>query len=188
MFKSVFDKGTIAVIFISIIIFCLISGGTLANRTTKGEVINKISSSSVSVKLINKLSDGSDMPEAFYSILPNTVIDNVVSAKNTGKEPEYIRISLTPKMVDKDGTDLKTDSVYFQINSENWTYKDGFYYYNNILNIGETAPSLYDSILFGPQIGNDYRFATFSVDINVDAVQSVNNYSPLEAQGWEEPT
>lgn len=188
-FKSVFDRSTIITLLICVILISLISGGSLASRNTKGITDNVISSDQIKVKLINRTSAGDDMPEMLYAILPSEKIDNVVEVKNTCDQDEYVRVRFKLVITDEDGSELSTEHFTFRVNENDWTYKDGFYYYNKILPAGGTSDYLYDLITVGSEIDNSYAKATARVDILTDAVQVVNNgVSPLDAEGWEEPS
>lgn len=182
--KSVLDRGTIILLLISIIVISLVGTNTLANKVIKGETDNKVTSGEISTKLFNVTSDGSLMPEIIFSLLPGETIDNVVYAKNTCKFPEYVRIKLIPEITDN-GEQLSTEHIFFNINSENWTLKDGYYYYNSVLEPEVNSIPLYDSIYIGTEIGNEYKTAEMTVNIELDAVQTANNSeSALNATGW----
>ena len=183
-FKAVFDRSTVIVLLICIIAMLLLGTGVLADRVIKGRTDNVVSSGVIKTKLINVMADGSEMPEEIYSLLPGQVIDNVVSAKNTGEYPEYVRIKLSPVINDRDGTEMSAEDIHFEINSADWTYKDGYYYYNNELKAFKDSTPLYEKIKVGTNIGNEYRYATLTVLIELDAVQVANNKTPLEAEGW----
>ena len=187
-FKAVFDRGTIIVLLLCVAVALFLHSGTLASRIIKGETDNVVSSGAIATKLVNVLSDGSEMPEEIYSLLPGQVIDNIVYAKNTGNYQEYVRIKITPVTHDQDGTVLSSDKIHFKFNTTDWTYKDGYYYYNYIVQPHDGSIPLYEEIDIGTDIGNEYRFAKLTVNIELDAVQVANNKTPLEAEGWMQVT
>lgn len=184
--KAVFDRSTIITLLICVIIIALISGGTLANRTTRGITDNIITSGQIRVHLLNLQGDGYEMPECIYSILPNTDVSNIVLAQNVGKNPEYIRIKFTPVIKNEFNQDLSVEPISFNIDSKYWTYKDGYYYYYKSMVPGEMSEYLWDTVHFGKEIDNTYKLASMTVDIVVEAVQSENNGpTVMDAQGWE---
>lgn len=183
--KSVFDKSTIIIVLICLIVFAVVGGPLLANRIMQGRTNNTVSSGSIHANLVNATPAGEAMPAMIYNILPGETIYNTVSAKNTGSEPEYVRIKIVPKITDTDGTELSAEEVEFKCNIDRWSYKDGYYYYNEIIDPGAESVPLYREIYIGTGIGNEYKNATLTVNIEMDAVQSANNgRNVFEAEGW----
>ena len=69
--------------------------------------------------------------------------------------------------------------------TENWTEKDGWYYYNEALQPGESTKPLFTTVVFAPSMDNLYRNAQATVVVDVEATQFVHNgQSALEAAGW----
>lgn len=185
--STVVDKSTIAILTICVIISSLLIGNILGSKSSRIQTDNILSSGKITARIVNVLSDGSDMPELIAGIKANTSVDNIVYAKNTCLYPEYIRIKVTPVVNSDSYSDLTTTPISFSFNEEYWTYKDGYYYYNNILLPGENTANLYDSIIFGEEIDYRYSNATFQVNLELDAVQSSNNSeSALTATGWND--
>lgn len=56
-----------------------------------------------------------------------------------------------------------------------WTYLDGYYYYNRALAPGETTVPLFTTVTFAPEMGNEYQNSTAYVEVKVGAVQADNN-------------
>ena len=77
--------------------------------------------------------------------------------------------------------DLNEDSL-------NWTYSDGWWYYNTAIKSGEMTKPLFDEVTFsGPHMDNRYQLCTVVIDVNAQAVQQANNgESVWEALGWPE--
>ena len=128
------------------------------------------------------------MPLLVTNIVPGDTLDNKVTVRNSCLQDEYIRITLDKviyKSPDSKET-LNSETANFLFNEEDWTYKDGYYYYNHILPAGEISEPLYNGIYLDTTMGNEYKTAILQVDILVEAVQSVNNgTSVFEAEGWE---
>lgn len=184
--RSVLDRSTVITLLICLILIALISGSTLANRTTKGVTDNVITSGQIRVTLLNLQGNGEEMPKCIYSVLPNTDVANIVRAYNVGRNPEYIRIKFNPVIKNEFNEDLSVEPIKFNIDDKYWTYKDGYYYYYKIIYPNEMSENLWDTVHFGKEIDNTYKFATLTVDIVVEAIQSENNgLNVMEAKGWE---
>ena len=66
-----------------------------------------------------------------------------------------------------------------------WTYKDGWYYYNEALESGETTESLFDAINVKVDLDNSVRGSDGKIMVYAQAVQRANNgENVMEAQGW----
>ena len=75
--------------------------------------------------------------------------------------------------------------VALDLNTTEWTEKDGFYYYNAALRPGETTAPLFTCVTFDAGMGNEYQNATATVHVAAEAVQTANNgVTALEALGW----
>ena len=73
------------------------------------------------------------------------------------------------------------------IDTQNWTYQDGFYYFNRILQPGEQTPALFTQVeIVGSRVDQSHSGSTLSLTVNAYAVQSENNPAdfPWEAAGW----
>ena len=76
--------------------------------------------------------------------------------------------------------------MIIDINTEDWTYQDGYYYYNEVLAPeAETKPLFTEVVIDGKSVDNKYIGATFVLDVDGSIVQSENNADTvLEAVGW----
>lgn len=184
--KKALRERIVIVALIGVLVLSIIVGSSLAQVQKRGETVNVISSGEITVDLLNIRKDGTNMPEIITCILPGDTIDNVVKAKNTCDYDEYIRISLDKIIYETAEENVVLDSSkgHFLFNEEDWTYKDGYYYYNEVLKAGDISPALYDGIYLDESIDNTYKLAVMDVEISVEAVQSVNNGDALTAEGW----
>ena len=147
--------------------------------------------------------------------LPGDTTDKTVIATNTGQVDQAVRISLSEEwksnngdtlsgLIDSNGllTDEEENSekaaiINFSDNND-WTYDNGYYYYNYKLAPNESTSSLIDSVTFNPKVtlgdtcienetesgkiitcnsgSNDYDNATYKLTINVETVQ-YNKYA-----------
>ena len=101
------------------------------------------------------------------SWVPGTVTPKTVIAKNTGNIDVAVRISLAEKWVSRNGNTLSLTlangqraSIINFINESDWTYKNGYYYYNDTLSTNESTSSFIESVTFNENAVNDYSCQT----------------------------
>lgn len=192
------------ILLAAFVVICLaiITTGTLAFFTTEETAHNVITTGNVDIAVVETtLDDNGDEiefpKEGFDGVMPGTSVSKIVRLENIGKGNAWVRIKvdLTAKAADgselplqQDGTDVMT----LDYDTEEWTYSDGYYYYNKILTPGEKTTALFESVAFSKDMGNDYKSGQLAVIINAHAVQSDNNPVPTEgveptvaeAKGW----
>lgn len=186
--KNSGKSSLIVFLLIGVLIISIVGGNTLARVSKQAETDNIIDSGEIKVELLNQTSDGEPMPELITHIVPGDTLDNKVTVKNACEHDEYIRITLDKVIYESTDNQIVLDDskANFLFNEEDWTYKDGYYYYNHILPTGATSECLYDGIYLDTSMGNEYRTAVLEVDILVEAVQSINNGTDVfTAEGWE---
>ena len=156
---------------------------------------------------------GTTIEEIFTSPdnwLPGTTTDKTITVTNSGLVDEAVRISYAEKWVAKDGTILSglIDSngnltnntensehaaiINFSDNGD-FTYSNGYYYYNYRLAPNETTSSLIDSVTFNSKVKNSddcvtndnngvktitcnttesgYDGATYTLTFNIETIQ-----------------
>lgn len=119
--------------------------------------------------------------------MPGTSVTKIVEIKNIGEQSAFIRISLKKRIKLAKGAEGETDEglIDLVLNDEDWTYQDGYYYYNQPLDPGQTTTPLLQSVQFKPEMGNLYQGCTVNVYVVAQAVQTAHNgTSALEAKGW----
>ena len=68
-----------------------------------------------------------------------------------------------------------------------WKEKDGYFYYSNPVEPGETTVPLFTKVIFSVFMGNDYQESIFEVTVHAQATQVANNGSTVfDAVGWPE--
>lgn len=180
------------------LIICLttVATGTLAYFTAEDQAHNVITSGKVNIDLIETTinEDGTESPfEDLIGIMPGTSVSKVVRVTNTGDASAYIRIAVDKDILLASGVDedvyLDLISINYNIGSDadEWTFKEGYYYYNSPLDAGDTTKPLFTEVTFDKTMGNKYQEATTEIDVKAYATQSANNgRSALEAKGWPE--
>ena len=79
------------------------------------------------------------------------------------------------------------ECLKLDIDTANWTLKDGYYYYNRILQPGEITETLFTQVeIVGSKVDQTHGGSTLSLTVNAYAVQSENNPAdfPWDASGW----
>lgn len=177
--QKIVNKKLIILAACTVLLGSIIVGKTLAYYTAETTANNVITSGNVTVQ-IHESSVGS------VNILPGDTVDRSVFFENIGTVPLYLRVQLTKRV---ENSELSADDcIKIDLNEKNWTYKEGYYYYNTPLKAGKTTEVLFTQLYFdGKQIDNEYLGKAFSLDIDAFAVQSDNNGDTVwNAVGWPE--
>ena len=123
-------------------------------------------------------------------VYPGMSFEKTLSAVNTGSSSLYIRVSVAKRIELSEanqGKEAEIDEslVILHFNTENWEYRDGYYYYRQPLTASKITPTLIESVEFSAAMGNLYKESTFYLTVTMDAVQSLNNGAfAWEAEGW----
>ena len=127
-------------------------------------------------------------------IMPGYVVEKNVSVKNSGSLPLYVRAKFTPQILlsEKEaGNESQIDLslIEYEVNTTDWQYLDGYYYYASVLLGGKTTENLISSVKFSEQMGNLYKDSRISLSVRMEVVQSnYNGDTVFEATGWPAPT
>lgn len=129
--------------------------------------------------------------------LPGQTLDAVANVNNTTGINIAVRLSISEKWTTNTNTTLPNtyndDSVVFInfTNTDDWTKKGDYYYYNKILAPNETTSNLFESVTLNPLItgsyncevnengttscastGTGYDNATYTLQVNIELIQS----------------
>lgn len=177
------DKKKIAVLAAIVCCLMLVAGGTLAYFTAEETAFNVITTGNLEMTLID-VYDAEDGK----NVVPDTEVSKVVSVKNDGDVSFWTRVKLDKIIEAAEGVEAELvfdEYISLDIDTENWTEKDGYYYYNHALKPGETAEDLFTTVFFAPEMGNEYMNADMEINVTAEAVQSRNNGERvLDAVGW----
>jgi len=172
--------------------------GTMAYFTAENVAHNVITSSKVDIHL-NEITlkvdpeTGESIPfENVTGVMPNEKIDKIVSVENINRSaPAFIRVMVK---TDIKLAEIYTDKqeyvdyslIYIDFNKDNWTYQDGYWYYNKVLDTSAETEPLFTKVEFSKDMGNIYQNAEVTVHVIAQAVQNENNpgETALTAQGW----
>ncbi|MDO5033718.1 MAG: SipW-dependent-type signal peptide-containing protein [Eubacteriales bacterium] len=189
------------ILLIAVIAICLTVAitGTLAYFTAEETAHNVITTGGVKIALVEKTKDPAgeeiDFPqEGIDGVMPGAEVSKIVSVKNTGQNEAWVRLKVDTQFKAEDGTALSAEiegvgpALTFSVH-EKWNLgADGFYYYKDPLPAGESTDTLFDKVIFAPEIGNAYQNCQADIVVSAQAVQTANNGSNVgEAAGWPEP-
>lgn len=166
--------------------------GTVAYFTTDSTAVNVITAGNIGLELLESSQMGGESekapPESELSAVPDTTVSKIVTVKNTGESPEYVRISVKKELILSDGTRTEDGSslIGLDFNTGYWHERDGFWYYHKALEGGRETEPLFTSVSFSKEMTNSYQDSTALLDIRAFGVQSEHNGgSPAEAAGWQ---
>ena len=169
------------------ILVCLLSQPALAYYTTVGTATNVVTSGGVTLQINEMTDQGTAFPTDGVYVVPGDIVSKVVTVENICNHPFYLRVKLVYGASDEE---LPAEDCFkLNINSENWIYKDGWYYYTGILQPGEETPEVFSHVeIVGSKVDKGYIGKTLQLTVKAQAVQSENN--PIEngdvttAAGW----
>ncbi len=176
-------------VILAALILCCIAmtvGGTLAYFTAEETAYNVITTGELSMELKEETTGGKPFPEeGITGIIPGQTVDKKVYVVNNGGVDFYVRIGLDKAVTGADGNALPFEHITLDLNTADWTEKDGYYYYNRTLKPGEATKPLFNTVTFETTMDSDYMEANVKITVNAQAVQSRNNgTSALDATGW----
>ena len=178
-------KSRLLLIALAAILLTVLTQPMLAYYTAVGTATNVVTSGGVQLQIHEKTADGSDFPAEGVYVIPGDIVSKQVSVENVCDHPFYLRL----KLVSGTSNEALTpdDCLKLNIDTQNWTYMDGYYYYNVILQPGETTSALFTQVeIVGSKVDQTHIGSTLSLTVNAYAVQSENNPAeyPWDASGW----
>ena len=189
MEKALFGRKKRRMVLCAVIVLCMaiMAGGTAAYFTAEETAYNVITTGVLDMDLVEKTTGGADWPESgITGVMPGMVVDKIAYVENTGTIDFYTRLKVTVSVTAKD-SELSDAYITLDYDTENWTEKDGYYYYNGVVSPeGKTEP-LFEKVTFSKDMGNAYQNARVEILVEAEAVQSKNNAdSALDAAGWDD--
>lgn len=177
----------------SLIAIIMLIGGTYAYFTTEGRVRNSVSASNVKIAINVRDAAGNDMKNKTLIVVPGMSAGRIVTVSNVGREPGWVRVRAvlidegTRKEIGAGGIiqDEGSEVSAALVNTDDWTFKDGYFYYNKILAPSETTSALMERLDFAFSMDNEYAGSEIGFDIHAYATQSKHNGEKvMEAKGW----
>lgn len=177
----------------AIVVICLAIAayGTSAYFTYEETATNVITSGSIKVELQEWSDTGNGLVpfEDTDGVMPGMEVSKIVQVKNVGGQAAWIRVSVDKTIQLAEGVDGDVDLslISYDLNTDFWTEKDGFYYYNTILQPNEVTEPLFTKVIFSATMSNMYQNSKAVIDVTAQATQVANNgTSALDAAGWPE--
>jgi len=182
-------KKKLCVIALLVICLAIAAYGTSAYFTHEETATNVITSGSIKAELQEWSDTGNGLVpfEDIDGVLPGMEISKIVQVKNTGGQAAWIRISADKSIHLAEGVngDVDLSLISFDLNTAFWTEKDGFYYYNTILQPNEVTEPLFTKVIFSATMSNMYQNSKAVIDVTAQATQVANNGTcALDAAGW----
>lgn len=178
----------LTVAFIAIVI-TLFSQGTLAYYSTVGTATNVVTSGEIKFIIHERTDQGTDFPKEGVYVKPGDIVSKEVSVENICKHPFYLRVKL---VYGSDNAELTAEEcLKLNIDTENWQYHDGWYYYKGIVQPGITTPEVFSKVeIVGDKITTEHIGDMMELTVVAHAVQSKNNpvsgTATYQAAGWPE--
>lgn len=169
----------------------IVAYGTIAYFTYEETAANVITSGTVKIDLqewaISEES-GEQVPfEDVTDVVPGTEVSKIIQIKNTGSQPAWVRIGLEKSILLAEGITGEVDIslISYDLNTEDWTEKEGYYYYNKALDPGETTEPLFTKVVFAKTMGNMYQESKAIIEVSAQATQVAHNGDTVfETMGW----
>lgn len=185
-FRKARKKQRILLVAAAICCIAIVATGTLAYFTAEEKAYNVITTGYLSMDLVEETTGGKPFPDKGISgVTPGMTVDKIAYVENNGGVDFWTRLSFTMKVTGENGQELSDKYISLDINTNAWTERDGFYYYNASVKPGEETEPIFTKVSFAKEMGNEYMNAKVEIDIDAYAVQSKNNGdSALTATGW----
>jgi predicted ribosomally synthesized peptide with SipW-like signal peptide len=167
------------------ILLTVLTQPTLAYYTAYGKATNVVTSGDIQLQIHEKTADGNDFPEEGVYVIPGDIVSKRVSIENVCGHPFYLRVKVVSNSTNQALS--ADDCLKLDINTADWTFVDGYYYYNKILQPGEVTPALFTQVeIVGSKVDQNHVGSMLSLTVNAYAVQSQNNPAehPWNAAGW----
>lgn len=169
------------------VLVCLLSQPALAYYTTVGTATNVVTSGNIKLKIHETTDQGTPFPEEGVYVIPGDIVSKVVTVENICDHPFYLRVKVTSGS-DTEGISAE-DCFKLNVNFEHWTYKDGWLYYNYVLQPGQMSLKVFSKVLIvGETVDNSYIGSKLNITVLAQAVQSENNPiidgDTTTASGW----
>ena len=181
-------KKKLVSIAIIVSVLAIAAMGTLAYFTDTDTAHNEITMGNVGIVLHE--GDGEGNPfENPVGVMPGDEIAKVVTIENDGANAVWVRIFVNLVLTDAEGAEMELpeELITVAFNNEDWLFDEetGAWYFDAVLEPGETTAPVITNVQFDIEMGNEYMNAMLAIDVYAQAVQAANNgETVLEAAGW----
>lgn len=160
---------------------------TLAYYSTVGTATNVVTSGNIRFIIHETTDQGKEFPREGVFVTPGAVVSKRVTIESDCEHPFYLRVKMVYGV---DAEELSAEECFkLNINEDDWTLHDGWYYYNDIVDPDETTPPVFSHVeIVGAKVDNRYLGKTLRLTVDAQAVQSENNPitdgNTYTASGW----
>ena len=190
-------KKKILIIALAVICMSIIGYGTYAWLTVRSTVRNVITTGGIDIAVLEEQSvDGQLLPYPITDseVMPGTDVSKIVRIQNN-EMPAYIRAKYKIVIMDAYGNIMDVSAeeiskiITVDIGSDRWSEKDGWWYYNSQLDVGDITEPFIETVSFSAKnMGNEYQNSIIKIVIHAHAVQAANNPAPngntADVKGW----
>lgn len=192
---------------IVIVIAIIAASGTFAYFSAADTAHNKVTFGSLDIELISQLKaekDGEEFVTEISPIMPGDIYDDKVTVKNVSDgHGAWVRLRLTPEwtgVIDAPAPVNPYESfeafkkaispAEYNFNvgdgADQWTFDNGWWYYNSPLAAGEEAKPLLTQVSFSMAgMNNSHIGSQFNISFYAQAVQSENN-ADFDGATWRD--
>ena len=169
------------------VVLTLITQETLAFYSTVGKATNVVTSGNIQFIIHEKTEAGTDFPTEGVYIIPGDVVSKRVTVENDCQQPFYLRVKI---LYGINSEELPSEECFkLNLNEEHWEWHDGWYYYTEALEPGQTTPYVFSQVeIVGAKVDNQYLGKTLTLTVDAQAVQSAHNPvtdgKTYAAAGW----
>ena len=172
-------KKKMYVIAAILVVLAILGTGTLAYFTTRVVTHNVITSGGVGITLVETMLGPDGKTEVKYEnpegVMPGEPVSKIVRVQNDDADA-YVRVKVDISVAKGTETVPVGNAISIPYNSTDWTYTDGWYYYNVILPNGQKTTPLFEEVdLSGENMGNEFQSSKILVNVYAQAVQAANN-------------
>lgn len=168
--KAYVILGLVLTVFVTL----MIVPSTMSFFSNRDEITNIVDSGSVDIEIVEKF-----IPPATWDGMK---YEKQVMVKNIGNKQAIIRVALHPYWLEKDGvTPFAGDVSFIQMNTVNigtqsgWIDgRDGYYYYNALVDSGQETKKLLESLetKIPEELSKRYIDKQINVDVKAEAIQA----------------
>lgn len=167
-------KKKLAVIAVIVIVLTLFAQGTVAYFSHVGTATNVVTSGDIQFLIHETTEGGGLFPSRGVVVFPGDVVEKEVTVESDCGHPFYLRIKLNYAVDDE--TLTAADCFLPKINTDDWEYHEGWYYYKDIVKPNKTTSELFSHVtIVGDKVDNSYIGKVLTLEVVAQAVQSEHN-------------
>ena len=183
-----------------VLILALLAAGTFAYFSKDARATNVITTGTINIDLYDKIEGGKETADGWTisGVMPGQPVEKIVSVKNTGTSPAWLRVKLGISVTGANGKPLNLtfgdeQDVLTFTTGDGWFYHGGYYYYNAPVAEQNSTADFFakkdgqPTLMLNPQLPNDYQGCTVTVAVQAQAVQVKNNDSYTDENGETVP-